>query len=136
MLKEIAAGGVVLREGKLLLVRVENLAGEKVWTFPKGHLEKGETPAAAALREVEEETGWSCRIAGPLMTARYRFTRSRGRVSKTVKWYRMEPTAKVGKPDAKEILATRWVGPRAAAKLLSYPSDAKLLETVAAGKGA
>ena len=27
------------------------------WGFPKGHLEQSETPAQAALREIEEETG-------------------------------------------------------------------------------
>jgi len=50
--EERAAGGIVERGGKVLLVRVTNLQGEVKWTFPKGHLEKGEKPLAAALREV------------------------------------------------------------------------------------
>ena len=62
MNKEFSAGGLVRRGGKVLMVKVCNLKGEEVWTFPKGHVEKGETPMEAALREVEEETGWRCRL--------------------------------------------------------------------------
>lgn len=129
MMREASAGGLVHRGGKVLLVKVTTLQGETVWTFPKGHLDPGETALAAALREVTEETGYACRALGPLMTARYSFTRSRGRVSKSVRWYLMEPERKVGKADAAEILAVKWVTFSAAAQALSYPSDLKLLET-------
>lgn len=125
--KEYAAGGVVGRDGKVLLVRVTNLQGETVWTFPKGHLEKGETPLAAALREVEEETGWRCRKIGPLALVAYRFNRNGRPVSKKVRWYRMAPVKKTGLPDAVEIHKTRWVAAAKAAGLLSYPSDLRLL---------
>ena len=49
---EVSAGGLVLKRDllKILMVRVKNLKGEKVWTFPKGHLEKGETARQAALK--------------------------------------------------------------------------------------
>ena len=81
-----------------------------------------------ALREVEEETGWRCRSLGPLTTVAYKFSRQGRPVAKKVKWYRMEPVEKVGKPDASEIMDTKWVAPRAAPKWLKYPSDFKLLE--------
>ena len=125
--KEIAAGGVVGRGGKILLVQVENLKGEIVWTFPKGHLEKGETRLAAALREVEEETGWKCRSLGLLSNVTYYFQRKKKLVFKRVRWYRMEPVRKTGKPDAGEILKTQWIDARKAADLLTYPSDARVL---------
>ena len=124
--REYAAGGIVERDGKVLLVRVTNLLGEVVWTFPKGHLEKGETPLKAALREVEEETGWACRSVGPLSLVRYRFNRNGRPVAKKVRWYRMVPIEKTGRPDAAEIMKTRWAAKRAAAKLLHYPGDRKL----------
>jgi ADP-ribose pyrophosphatase YjhB (NUDIX family) len=125
--REVSAGGVVSRDGKLLLVRVKNLEKRKVWTFPKGHLDPGETALEAAIREVREETGWRCRAQGPLYTARYRFRRGKTPVSKVVKWYRMRPQRKVGRPDLDEILSARWVSVSRAEELLSYPSDLKLV---------
>lgn len=54
---ETSSGGVVFRrnshEEKFLLIR--DPYGN--WGLPKGHLEGGETPVEAALREVAEETG-------------------------------------------------------------------------------
>ncbi len=125
--KEYAAGGIVEKGGKILLVKVTNLEGKVVWSFPKGHLEKGETPLKAALREVEEETGWKCRSLGPLALIRYRFNRNGRPVAKTVRWYRMEPVEKTGRPDAVEIMNTKWVHRAKASKDLSYPSDLRLI---------
>jgi 8-oxo-dGTP pyrophosphatase MutT (NUDIX family) len=52
----LSAGVVVAREtgdgARLLLLRAY-----KNWDFPKGHVEPGEEPLAAAIREVAEETG-------------------------------------------------------------------------------
>ncbi|MFA6002504.1 MAG: NUDIX domain-containing protein [Elusimicrobiota bacterium] len=127
MHKEISAGGLVVRDGKALMVKVENLLGEVVWTFPKGHLEVGEGPRQAALREVAEETGYACRILAPLTTVRYRFRRGDCEVDKRVKWYLMTPLKKVGSPDADEVMAARWVELGAAAARLKYASDIKLL---------
>ena len=52
-----AAGGVVLREGRVCLVRrsVEPRRGD--WTLPAGFIEYGESPRACAEREIGEETG-------------------------------------------------------------------------------
>lgn len=111
-----------------MLVRVKNLMGQKVWTFPKGHIEKGETPKKAALREVWEETGWECKIIRPLFIARYNFKRNEKPVSKTVRWYLMEPLLKSGKPMAGEILSAQWTSLKNARKRLKYESDLKLLK--------
>ena len=43
-----------------LLVRAKSPAG--AWVFPKGHIEAGEAPESAALREVREEAGVGARI--------------------------------------------------------------------------
>ena len=116
------------RAGKILLVKVTNLQGEIVWTFPKGHLEGKERPLAAALREVEEETGWRCRNAGLIGEVRYRFKRNGHPVAKKVRWYRMVPIKKIGRPDAAEIMQTKWCAARSTRQNLSYPSDVRLLE--------
>ena len=59
--KEHSAGGVILEDGRVLLIQMRNLKGEKVWTFPKGHIEPGETAEAAALREVRKKPAGSAR---------------------------------------------------------------------------
>lgn len=124
---ERAAGGILNQKGKLMLVRVKNLLGQKVWTFPKGHIEKKETPQKTALREVWEETGWECEIIRPLFVARYHFERNRRPVSKTVRWYEMKPVLKSGKPAPGEIIAARWIQKEKVKKMLAYDSDHKLL---------
>ena len=47
-----------------LLVRAKQNPAE--WIFPKGHIEAGETPERAALREVLEEAGVRATIVAPL----------------------------------------------------------------------
>lgn len=128
--REYSAGGVVVRDRKVMLIRMKNLKGELVWTFPKGHLDPGETPRQAALREVREETGWECDIVRPLELARYSFLRSGRLVRKRVRWYRMRPVKRSGRPDEKEIFGLKWLGFGAARKLLRYPADFRLLEKV------
>ena len=53
------AGGVVARtvNGHRQYLIVEASRSKGVWVLPKGHIEPGETPEAAAVREVEEEAG-------------------------------------------------------------------------------
>ncbi|OGR82006.1 MAG: hypothetical protein A2902_02245 [Elusimicrobia bacterium RIFCSPLOWO2_01_FULL_64_13] len=135
VLREWSAGGVVLRRGKVLMVRVRNLLGRTVWTFPKGHLEKGETPVRAALREVLEETGWRCALAGAgrrFHRARYGFNRGPRPVRKEVFWYRMRALRRTGRRDPEEILKVGWFSPSAARETVSYPSDRRLLELLEA----
>lgn len=47
---------VVVHEGRVLLVRRANPPDAGLWGFPGGKIEHGETVAAAALRELLEET--------------------------------------------------------------------------------
>lgn len=49
-----------------LLVRARKPKG--AWVFPKGHIEKGETPERAAIREVLEEAGVGAVIVSSLGT--------------------------------------------------------------------
>ena len=53
----VGVGGVVIRDGKVLLIRrgKEPLLGR--WVVPGGTVELGETLEEALVREMEEETG-------------------------------------------------------------------------------
>lgn len=127
--KDFSAGGIVwdARKKKLLAVYVQNLAGRRVWTFPKGHPEKGETDRAAALREVREETGWTCEIVKKFMDVRYAYTHKGFFIKKTVRWFLMTPLRKTNHFDEDEIIRCRWMSPRGAGQKMIYPSDRALL---------
>ena len=62
------AGAVVVRldgaEPQYLLVKARR--DPRVWIFPKGHIEDGETAEETALREAQEEAGVLGRIIAPL----------------------------------------------------------------------
>jgi mutator protein MutT len=69
------AGGVVVRlEGgvpRFLLVTAKD--NPQHWLFPKGHVEAGETPGQAALREVQEEAGVRGRLLDPLGAIEFQY---------------------------------------------------------------
>lgn len=48
-----------------------------LWEFPGGRLEEGELPKAAAVREIEEETGWQIDDIIPFATVTHHYTRYR-----------------------------------------------------------
>jgi len=124
---EFSAGGVVQDGTNLLMVKVQNLEGQQIWTFPKGHIEKGEKAPEAALREVKEETGYECKIVKPFERVQYYFRRDDQLTKKTVTWFLMTPVKKTGTHDIEEILETEWVTMEEAQKRAKYKSDKKLL---------
>jgi len=125
---EYSAGGVVQDGPKLLMVKVQNLEGDQIWTFPKGHIEKGEKAPQAALREVEEETGYRCEIVKPFERVQYYFRRGDELTKKTVTWFLMTPIKKTGTHDPEEIMETEWVPMDEARKRVKYKSDKTLLQ--------
>ncbi len=51
-----------LRDGRFLVERnYRHVLKQRMYEFPAGYVEKGETPKAAALRELKEETGYGVR---------------------------------------------------------------------------
>ncbi|MCF7750690.1 NUDIX hydrolase [Bacillus subtilis subsp. subtilis] len=58
----VTVATVVVRDGRLLVVE-ERIDGRDVLNQPAGHLEPGESLAAAAVRETLEETGWQVRLS-------------------------------------------------------------------------
>ena len=116
-----AAGGLVVRDGEILLVHRPRYDD---WTFPKGKADEGETDEDCALREVLEETGLQCRLGAEAGMTEY--VDSKGR-PKRVRWWLMEPVQGDFTPND-EVDEVRWVEPATAAELLSYGRDLTLLE--------
>lgn len=71
--RHLSAGGLVVREGSILLVRNRN--GH--WGLPKGHWESGELLAETAAREVREETGLQVEVGDLAFITEFRNLESR-----------------------------------------------------------
>jgi 8-oxo-dGTP pyrophosphatase MutT (NUDIX family) len=112
-----AAGGVVLRDGRVALVHRPRYDD---WSLPKGKLDAGESFEEAALREVEEETGLRCRLVRELPAVEYEV---RGR-HKHVRYWAMETLdADALFVPNDEVDELRWLEPAEALALLSYDRD-------------
>ena len=126
--REKSAGAAVVSEGKILIIKVQNLKGEEVWTFPKGHIENTEDEREAAKREVMEETGYTVKIIDKIRDVEYKFIAKDGAlVSKTVSWFLSEPVEKGEIHTKDEVLEVKWVDLEEAKSLLKYDSDRKVV---------
>jgi 8-oxo-dGTP pyrophosphatase MutT (NUDIX family) len=127
---EFSAGGLVLdAQGRVLLIRARDLRDQPVWTLPKGGLKPGESSRDAAVREVQEETGYQCEIVREITPVTYWFQRGGRRIRKTVRWYLMRPLAKVDEHDH-EVDEVLWADRAEAEAKLRYDSDRRLLAAV------
>jgi 8-oxo-dGTP pyrophosphatase MutT (NUDIX family) len=133
--RETSAGGVVFRmaqesEGGVprplfLLIR----DSYRNWGFPKGHVEDGELPETAALREVAEETGLrGMGLRGPIETIDWYF-RFRGRlIHKVCHFFLMETDQADTAPQRSEgITACRWAAYPEACEVISYANARDVL---------
>lgn len=129
MKMEFSAGGIVYKkEGQNFKVALILDSYDK-WTFPKGHIEKGEKPENAARREVGEEIGVKEFYQVKLLDKiNYWFksppTGGSETIHKFVYFYLMEVASKkVLKPQINEIKEVRWFKPEEALKILGYQKD-------------
>jgi 8-oxo-dGTP pyrophosphatase MutT (NUDIX family) len=127
---ETSAGGVVFRiddGGSPLFLLIRDSYHN--WGFPKGHIELGEAPEAAALREVNEETGLSDLSArGAIETIDW-FFRFRGQlIHKVCHFYLMQTGETTTAPQRAEgITACRWTPFAEAESLISYSNAREIL---------
>lgn len=95
------------------------------WSFPKGKVQSGERFEDAALREVEEETGYTCELDHEAGSITYRDAEDR---PKLVRYWRMHPVEGEGRftPNA-EVDEIRWASLEEARDILTYPPDRDVL---------
>lgn len=127
MVYEFSAGGLVVDSDKILVIKTQNLKGDVVHTFPKGKIDKGEKPEAAALREVQEETGYECEVTKRIDKVEYFYKYEGKLVKKTVYWFLMKPLEKASEHD-KEIIEVLWKEIKEAEAILTYKSDREMVK--------
>ncbi|HEX2609623.1 MAG TPA: NUDIX domain-containing protein [Gemmatimonadales bacterium] len=117
------AGSIVVRmdgkEPEVLLVTAKR--NPRNWIFPKGHIEKGETPEAAALRETKEEAGIVGKLIGPAGALEYGFLGAKARVDYFLVQFKRE----AGPPE--DGRQRSWCKLEEALDRLNYKNTRKLL---------
>jgi 8-oxo-dGTP pyrophosphatase MutT (NUDIX family) len=150
MLREISAGGVVVRQGQggwevaLIEPQREQSVADKsdkkgharpVLALPKGLVDPGEKPEQTAVREVREETGVSANILRKLTDIKYVYVRSwsdRQRVFKIVSFYLLKyESGAIGdvSPEMRiEVKRALWVPLDQAERMLAYRGERDVLK--------
>ncbi len=130
---EISAGGLVIdiSGGRGLLIgRIDqkDQNGRRIlWSLPKGHIEEGETPQIAAIREVLEETGIESEISRSLGIIDFWFMAGGKRIHKTVHHFLFKETGGLLTPQESEVDEVAWFSLGEIIERLAYPDEKKLI---------
>jgi 8-oxo-dGTP diphosphatase len=122
----LAAGGIVLRREKNPRIAVVRLRKRNEWVLPKGKLDDGETPRAAAEREVLEETGHDVSVHEFLGTLVY----ESGGGFKVVHYWRMQACGEPVHELMHDIKEVDWLPLEAALERLSRGYERAFLANV------
>lgn len=125
MKREFSAGGIVFKDRKVL---IRQSSGNLNWSFPKGHLDEGETSKEAAIREVKEETGIEAEIINKVGVSKYIYTLEGEKIFKIVTFFLMKFIGGDLKDHDFETSEVGWFETDEALKKLSYSSDKSLLK--------
>lgn len=130
---EVSAGGLVIDYSGsrgLLIGRIDQKDSSRtrlMWSLPKGHIESGESPEEAALREVMEETGIESQITRPLGVIDFWFMAGGKRIHKTVHHYLFTETGGLLAPQVSEVDEVAWFPLTEIVEKLAYPDEKKLI---------
>jgi 8-oxo-dGTP pyrophosphatase MutT (NUDIX family) len=126
-----SAGGLVVLGSRILLISTQ--AGRR-WQLPKGHIEEGETPEQAAVREVREETGVTSRVVAPLPGVEYWFVeRGAHRIHKQVDYFLLDYlSGDTADFDPHEVSGAEWFSWEEGLAKLSFENERRVVETARA----
>ena len=97
--------------------------GSRVLALPKGHVDPGETPIEAAVREVCEETGIVAEPVCELGESRYWYRRDGRTIGKSVAFFLFSYVEGDTADHDDEVEEVRWLDLRAALTELSYEGE-------------
>lgn len=126
MAYEKSCGCVIWRIADEMRVLIIKQARNGNWSFPKGHVEEGETEVQTAAREVFEEVGLKIKtMDGFRETIHYN---PRPNVNKDVVYFVAQ--SKIGRVrlQKEEVADYKWVRPEQAFKILSFVNDKDVLK--------
>jgi len=126
---ELSAGGAVVHNNEVIvIVPVKRDANRRrVLGLPKGHIDEGETPEAAATREVAEETGVTAELVEKLGEVEYNYERRGRRRDKRVVFYLFEYRSGSLEDHDQEIEEARWMPLEEAVEALTYPGEREIV---------
>jgi len=127
----VGIGAVVIRDGKVLLIRRGVAPGRGLWAVPGGSLELGETLQQGAEREILEETGITIRAREPIYAFDFFERDPDGRIR--FHFVIVDLAADYIRGDVKgadDALEARWLAPGDLDHLPVSKITLKLLQTV------
>ena len=101
--------------------------GRLLWSLPKGHIEVGETPEMAAIREIQEETGILGEVLAPLGTIDFWFVAEDRRVHKTVHHFLLRAVGGELSDLDVEVTEVAWVPLDQLESKLAYADERRLI---------
>lgn len=133
--QEKSAGGVVVRDGEVLVIVPTRRAadGARVLALPKGHIDPGENARQAAEREVREETGAVAELLSKLGEVRYWYRRDGRTIQKSVVFFLFAYRSGSIEDHDDEVEEVRWMPLAEATKALSYKGEREMT-TLALGE--
>jgi 8-oxo-dGTP pyrophosphatase MutT (NUDIX family) len=122
-----SAGGIVYRAAADVpqILMIADRLGR--WSFPKGMVQRGEDPTAAARREVLEETGIQGEILRLLGQTHYFFRQGGVLIDKTVYFYLIRALTTAITPQLSEVADARWFPAPEAIRNSAFTANTELL---------